>query len=437
MRGLFVAALIITMVAAGCASNQESARPAAINEPTAPGFASLRLDETNGTEPNVVVAPDGKTVYLAGTLYPNPDIDYNALWRSDDGGHTFAAPVKVAPEYQSGDSTLAVGKDGTVYVGTLEIMDPVVQKVQKAICTAVSMSHDNGKTFTTNGLACPLPGTYWDRPWVAAGDQFVYTLQWHPDGVIGGLVSGIARSTDGSVWVGSPTAMSPTPETVQGPLVADGAQLYAPYIEIPKNVATQGALLGPDLATGDALGVVWSQQTIAEDAVGGFPILSKHGNDGLLTWMAFPKPDRSGATTIRASFLVNGSWSKPITIEANGTNVFPWAAAKNGHKLIAYDHTDAVGNPNKVDANASWSLRIWLDGRTLTVDPSVHRGPVCVLILGGASCDTTTQRGLGDYLTADLFPDGRPIVAYAEDVSPHLSSQYISYGHMRVAIPAS
>lgn len=92
-------------------------------QPAAPEVSVVTVAETGATHPTTAIDPASGAVYVAWVGVPDTDGRADVfLARSDDGGASYAAPVRVndlpgdaAPHAQA-PAQVAVGPDGTVYV---------------------------------------------------------------------------------------------------------------------------------------------------------------------------------------------------------------------------------------------------------------------------------------------------------------------------------
>ena len=146
--------MLLALLAASCAreAKQETKQgetPASNTSATnAPKPVRVSADNTDAAEPSVAPAPDG-TAYIAWVEHrENKDADV-MLAQLDREGQTVGAPVRVNPKpneataWRGDPPTVAVGTDGTVYVG----WTARVAAEGHANDLYLSASRDGGKTF--------------------------------------------------------------------------------------------------------------------------------------------------------------------------------------------------------------------------------------------------------------------------------------------------
>lgn len=128
-------------------------------------------------EPTVAANPrDKKHLVAASHLFdetgPGGIFIRIAIFRSNDGGITWSAPV-LAPQLPGGnasDAALAYTPDGRrVYLACMDIKLPADQDI------LVSHSDDNGATWSAPVVALEaLAGFFYDKPWIDADNSHVY-----------------------------------------------------------------------------------------------------------------------------------------------------------------------------------------------------------------------------------------------------------------------
>ncbi|MHB8634437.1 MAG: sialidase family protein [Thermoplasmatota archaeon] len=414
MRILLVATLVF-LLCAGCVGTDGSHAGAAPRIAPAATFA-LHTLVGNATEPSIAVAPDGTIYVVAPAVGGAPHGTSNHLWRSGDGGVTFALVGTVSEAAGTGDASLAIAPDGALWIATMQYTNP--SNPEKTVgpnfqCTSVSVSHDQGKTFQDNNFACVAPlvpvDAAWDRPWIAHDATQGYVLNWRYEG--GEFLETLVRSPDNQQWVGGP--LTTGPPMFNGPVTADGSTLLVPYFD-------SSSVLGlPPIGVAASMdgGTTWTRHDLGRGLISNFPVAAASGGQGVAAWTA-PQSgsNRDSAQGVFAAKEASSAWATtPVNLDQNGTNAFAWAAADGGHRAVAWLHANSAEHPSKVAPETPWSLKIWLDGQTYTVDPLVHRGPICV-VLYGVACPEGS-RGMGDFLSAAILKNGRVAVAYAADAS--------------------
>lgn len=402
----------------------------------APGFAPpVVVSEQDTAEPGIDVAPDG-TLYVnapAGLLSSLPG-SASFLWRSDDGGGTWAlAPPGLRAAFPGGgDSDVAVDPgNGTVYFSDLW-----------GVSSTASVSEDMGETW----FASPLSGLpIHDRQWLATpGGGVVYlTYNQIPLGVM------VSRSVDGGrTFLGHSLAAS----------VLDRAGCVCP----PGTLVVDAGTAAPGLA--DRVGVVYATSTggigFARSVDGGLtftqvPVAADR--EGIATAAAFPVVVRAGAERLVAVWQESvegertrvqfsdsadwgGSWSEPRALVDEGTPLFPWVDADGTGKVaVSLYHTDQVTLPDTAPEEAVWFERYLesLDGGQtfsplVTVDPEpVKTGPICTQ---GAAC--TEDRELLDFQAVALDGAGLANLVWTRSLDNAADTQIRFAKQLRGGAPA-
>jgi hypothetical protein len=126
------------------------------------------------------------------------------------------------------------------------------------------------------------------------------------------------------------------------------------------------------------------------------------------------------------------TWTTPVKVDDTGAsaNIYPWlAAGANGYAdLVWYGGTGT----SPADTTNQWNvwfaqLRAMPFGpvtRSATVasDHVIHTGEICTT---GALCQGTT-RNLLDFFQVDLTPDGRAVIAWADDHATPGAQVYVT-----------
>src|SRR5581483_2276816 len=250
MRALALVALLFAASFAGCFSTPDAptaVAPASTATEGTVAFEALPIPDVRMSEPSIGITPDGH-VFISGPAgLGNP----SRMVESDDGGKTWKRNDPHATKLGGGDTSIAIGLDGAIYVTDLW-----------AGSSTISSSHDGGKTWFNQPLADQVP--FDDREWNtvdASGVAYYLGRNFSP-----GEAAFVSKSTDGGItWVhvGEPWNRALAGDANQGqqdgPFLANLAtgQLGVVYTCTGNQVCVSTS------AKGDA-GVTWSPVVAAK-----------------------------------------------------------------------------------------------------------------------------------------------------------------------------
>lgn len=349
-------------------------------------------------EPSVAVAPDG-AVYVTA---PGAS---SALWRSDDGGLTFQ---RVADSLgSSGDSDVAIGADGTIYVSDLFPNVPV------------SVSLDRGESFAYE--AQTASGGSIDRQWTAAwGTGHVFSA-WRD-----GSTERVAVSHDHGVSYTRHVAA--TGVGFQGNIVATSANdLWIPYTtggQVRLAASHDGGVTWTNTLVGRLIGGSYLFPAVALDAAGIVYVAWAEGGDSYVDASAIKvASSRDGGATFSTPRIVSTT---------NAFHIMPWlVAGDEGRVAVAWYEGVAPANA-RVDPNVAalttWNVRVamsldadqpdatWMQSVAF---PAFHTGSICTF---GILCfpvdnPVALNRALLDFFETAMLADGRLVIATAADVA--------------------
>lgn len=405
-----------------------------------------------GTEPNVAVAPDGKTVYESPIFGFSTTQSF--LQRSTDGGQTFKT-LSLLPGVGKldqctggGDSDIATdANSGDIYMIDLGGAPEVPARV----------SHDSGQTFTSNCEANFHDGAnyFTDRQWLSTDlvhhqMYFIYRdgLLTPPAGLgVGGVDA--SRQAYGEYIKTAPLPSGPgqagaaqlafsslchtagglatpciTDVQIAGNAVTDNAKGLSPYagatylaMESPKGVGI--AVIDPTKKTAP----------VVERVIPGnhhqilFPTVAVDRSGRIYVVWA----DSTTAQIQLASSPDQGkTWSAVQTVNAApaATTVMPWVVAGDrGRVDVAFYGTHNGAPPTTNYGPWYGYLAQTLDGDTAHphftqvafTDRPNHLDPVC---LSGLGCTTNTgpggDRELGDFFRIIIDREGRALISFAD-----------------------
>jgi hypothetical protein len=380
---------------------------------------------------NAVVAPAVTTgepkVFIDNrtrtpTIYVVAPESSSQLWRSTDGGRTFA---EMAPtQGGGGDADVAVDAMGTVYVA--DLLDAAGN-----FTLPVSTSYDRGRSFARIVKAAPYQGSL-DREWIASNGA--------------GHVVATARDGSGTVfsWVSTDSARSfgdandlATNVTAQGPVIAGPRHVYY-------TIYGDGA--GIEYAR-SADGANWTTGTIAFGHFAAlFPVIAADSaSDLYAVWSEASIPFFTGPVFFSKSTDGGGTWSDPAVVsparpDAFGSTpsaIFPWVVAgSKGRVAVSYAVARQVAGPDGGadlgGPQTTWDLVVMQTNNALAsrpawsssvIAPRFHTGSICP---DGIGCLGPQQFGLLnvptpfdrrdlDFAGAAVDAGGRVYVAYNRD----------------------
>lgn len=378
----------------------------ALSTGTAPAFSvPVPLPMSSGFgEPSIAAAPDGG-IYVTAPCPASP------VWRSDNGGMSFA---QVGTSRGScGDSDISISPDGTVYVSDLLTNVPV------------SVSHDKGNTFPF--VSQSIPGRS-DRQWLATP----------ANGVVFSAVNQagkfiVARSDDGGVTWARHTAFTdasfPPPGNILAPTVSD---VYVPYVNDALRLAIShdGGVTFTVRTVGDYAGYTGLGGTVL------FPMVARDTAGTLyFAWSDNGDEHLLDGTRIRVSYSTDDgvTWAPARTLTSPGSltqgtyNIFPWIVADAPGKVAVswFEGVPPGGVRTMTDAAAAtpWNVHVaysqdanspTASWTTQAATGTVYTGPICTI---GTGCVPVKNPVAGNRVLLDFFemtelPDGTLAIAF-------------------------
>jgi hypothetical protein len=353
-------------------------------------------------EPVVEVASDGtiwaSAVCCIGKAPP--------IWISKDGGATFTQlrnpDTGLVRDAFGIEGDFAIDEAGNVYFFDISL----------ATVWFTSYEADGTHRWTVPWAGVPLV----DRPWVRAGKADQVWILYNT-----GTATNLYSSTDGGkTWSETPDQVFPCNLGAfgQGPRRDD---LYA--------AASCGG--APMLWTSHDGGVTWDEgepipmpdvdYDKPQRGVGTFnvPVADAAGN----VYVAFTHnvgEDNEQNAIFMARRGADGTWAPTVQVSQPGLNALPWGAAgREGHVGLFWY---AAEGERDGQADAKWHLAaaVSVDAHAAEPHYQVTLADPRVVHEGGLG------RSLGDFLQADLTPDGRLVGVYASDVDGPLVNRFVS-----------
>ncbi len=387
-------------------------------------------------EPAITVDPGG-TVYACGPSGFSGVADYAQV--STDGGETFHL-LGSAPRGQ-----ISTGEGG----GDCALATSPVKNAQGAYTLAYAglgpltnfstfTSPDTGRTLTGAPISESVPGV--DRQWIAFTDAKTAFFNYNSLSLGGSVVQ---KSVDGGLTYDTPGKVAATDGGRLGQIRAftpkgstpDKAFVYYPYLA--------GSTV--KMALSQDGGATFSQCVVAvssADPSAGFPAADNDedgnvyvtyaekggGRDTYMTAITFADfRNCKGSSADSAQNKTNPGFRKPFRLNRGGveTTVMPWLAAsgQKGRVAVAFYGTNAVGDPDSGEFDATWDVYVTQTLDAFAATPAVaqvkatthpfHYDSIC---LNGLGCDLSMgDRTLVDYFTMEYNKGtGKLVLVYSQ-----------------------
>jgi hypothetical protein len=300
-----------------------------------------------GDQPSISVAPDGSAVYVVWTARVDSGSEHGTdlyMSASNDGGQSFATEVKINDDKVPGPHgmhSLAVAKDGRIYVGWLDERNVHVPKpsakgeghhMESNRDLFIAYSTDGGRSFSGNRRvateACPCCKTS-----LAVSPDGTLYAGWRQ--VLPGSYRhiAVASSTDGGASFSAPVIVSDDRWVLQG------CPVSGPSLAVDAN----GSLKVLWYAAGEANapGLYFAESTdkgrnfstrqlLAQEGVRGTPMLAWGNNNAIALWQT------SNATETKLHKLGKAGSTLSLALNAE----LPAGAFSNGELFVAYLTTE-------------------------------------------------------------------------------------------------
>lgn len=429
------ATLVFLLVMAGCVGTKPPADPPPATPPWfdfADPVVPTPAPDGYGSEPSILATRDG-SLYVV-TVLGSAQARGDGLWKSRDGGATWAYLGKPDYPFGGGDADLDEDETGRIYLpGQWRPAAPPPQSPAQPYITggeSMATSTDGGATWTTNPVASDAPVT--DRQWTTTyGTTAWLAFNQAQQGLV------VTRSTDGGLTWANPRAIPGTWDPGDGVLVAGGPN------GIPGDALTDpsdGALFipyAPGIGTAGGAhrlfvsrdgGLTFAAYEIHRTAAEERPSLIfgtlAMDTEGMLyyAWAESVGGQSTSRVFLRTSSDRGAKWTAPVSISPAGMSaVFPWVVAgAPGRVAVAFYGATGSFLSDEAPEDARWYPIVALSRdvgggngtfelATLSPTPN-HYGPICT---GGTGC--SAGRTLGDFFEIGLTPEGRVVAVWVDD----------------------
>lgn len=390
----------------------------------------------NASEPSLGLTEKGNIFYTA--FQGNNRID---VVRSDDQGKSWDV---VSPKLPGGHNAQAVSLDPYLYVDDSEGVDRVFTIDLTVACAYLSFSDDEGKTWTTNPLACGQPVN--DHQTLFAGPPVTSLTVGYPNIVYycwnDVATTSCSKSLNGGLTF-TRTGLPPYPGEqpgnttpgangvpgLCGGLTGHGAVGPDGTVYIPRGWCGQ-----PWISISHDEGATWKQVQVAKNGVQDHETAVAVDSKGNLyyTWM-----DHETRLPYLAISRDGGNkWTKPIPIAPPGlkeANIPAIDATAPGKIAISYlGSTNSPGGPDWPHStcppaigactdppeykNTTWNGYLTMSANALDNRPVFYTGtvndPRDPLVRN--TCGPGRCRAEYDFIDVEIGPDGTPWAAYVD-----------------------
>lgn len=354
--------------------------------------------ELGGSEPSLVVDPDGRVFVAAPTGLGNAAVGLSGqFWRSTDGGASFehleglGALGLYGPSIGGGDSDIAADAQGNLYAIDLWLGN-----------TGFLTSQDHGDAWLRGSPVTFLtPGN--DRQWIdvnQATGEVVIAVNSFSTGLW------VIKSQNAGLTFDTQTLAVPHADRggcicPPGVLAVDEAtgNIYLPYYVNPQGVGIAVSTDGGSSFTAYNVPSTEAAHLPDEDAgeLGGAFTAVAHDTAGNLYLVWEEATDAGRRIVLQTSLDQAQSWSPPVRVAdiPEGTQVFPWVVAgEPGRAAVAW---------YEVDGDQRWDVRLAFSENALELAPvftttTLNAAPVH---------EGDYDRGLlGDFFEVALDADG-------------------------------
>ncbi|HEY7873948.1 MAG TPA: sialidase family protein [Actinomycetota bacterium] len=383
----------------------------------------------NAAEPTLGVTESGNVFYTA--LQSNFKID---VLRSSNDGKTW----KIAsPTLPNGENAHRLSVDPFIYVDATEGVNRIFNIDLTAACSYLSFSDDEGKTWTTNPLACGQPVN--DHQALFAGPPATSVTIDYPNVVYycwnDVVTTSCSKSIDGGLtWARTGTPPYPGADPGQddlcGGLTGHGAVGPEGNVYIPRGWCGQ-----PWLSISKDEGVTWTRVQVADNGIPDHEsaVTTDSAGNVYYAWM----DGRMRLPYLAISKDQGETWSKPIPIGPPGLkegNLPSIDASAPGKVAVAYlGSENSPGGPDWPEQpscsptaiecpyseeyqKTTWNGYITMSANALSKRPVFYtstvnekKDPLIRFTCGPGRCRATY-----DFIDIEIAPDGTPWAAFVD-----------------------
>jgi hypothetical protein len=383
----------------------------------------------NAAEPTLGITEKGNVFYTA--LQSNTKLD---ILRTSNNGKSWE---NVSPKLPNGQNAHRLSVDPFVYVDATEGVNRVFDIDLTAACSYLSFSDDEGKTWTTNPLACGQPVN--DHQALFAGPPSTSITVDYPNVVYycwnDVVTTSCSKSLNGGIaWTrtGAPPypGADPGEDDVCGGLTGHGAVGPDGTVYVPRGWCGQ-----PYISFSKDEGTTWTRVQVADNGVPDHEtaVAVDSDNNVYYAWMD---------GLMRLPYLAvsrdqGATWSKPIPIGPPGLkegNLPSIDATAPGKVAIAYlGSENSPGGPDWPDSpscspvaadcpgapeyeKTTWNGYVTMSSNALAKRPVFYtstinnkKDPLIRTTCGPGRCRATY-----DFIDIEIAPDGTPWATFVD-----------------------
>jgi hypothetical protein len=383
----------------------------------------------NAAEPTLGITEKGNVFYTA--MQGNTVMD---VVRTSDNGKTWE---KVSPKLPNGTNAHRLSVDPFIHVDEAEGANRIFNIDLTAACAYLSFSDDEGKTWTTNPLACGQPVN--DHQALFTGPPVQSPTVDYPSVVYycwnDVVTTSCTKSLDGGITftrTGAPPYPGADPAQGDrcGGLTGHGAVGPDGSVYVPRGYCGQ-----PFISISRDEGLTWTRVQVAENGIPDHEsaVAVDSDNNVYYAWM----DDKMRLPYLAISRDKGETWGKPIPIGPPGLkegNLPSIDVTTPGKVAVAYMGSEnSPGGPKWPDTpscdalslecpypeeyeNVTWNGYMTISANALAKRPVFYTSTVNDKKdpLVRTSCGPGRCRALYDFLDVQIAPDGTPWATFVD-----------------------